>query len=137
MRLFTNDKVSSLKQVITYYSHRWRIENNIAENIDFFNLNSLQSPVIVQVNFDIVMTLIANSLYKILAKKIRWFEDATPKTISRKFVNIETQINITDDEFLVQYKKNTYNPMIKDWVTELPDTKISWLGNRKLSFEFL
>jgi transposase len=137
MRLFTNDNDSNLKQVITYYSHRWRIENNIAENIDFFNLNSLQSPVIVQVNFDIAMTLIANSLYKILSKKIRWFEDATPKTISRKFVNIETQINITDHEFIVQYKKNTYNPMIKDWVTKLGETKISWLGNRKLVFEFL
>jgi transposase len=137
MRLFTNDKDSNLKQVITYYSHRWRIENNIAENIDFFNLNSIQSPVIVQVNFDVAMTLIANSLYKILAKKIRWFEDATPKTISRKFVNIETQINITDHEFIVQYKKNTYNPMIKDWVTKLGETKIPWLGNRKLVFEFL
>jgi transposase len=137
MRLFTNDNGSNLKQIITYYSHRWRIENNIAENIDFFNLNSLQSPVIVQVNFDIAMTLIANSLYKILSKKIRWFEDATPKTISRKFVNIETQIKITAHEFIVQYKKNTYNPMIKDWVTKLGETKISWLGNRKLVFEFL
>ncbi len=136
MRLFTNDNGSNLKQVITYYSHRWRIENNIAENIDFFNLNSIQSPVIVQVNFDVAMTLIANSLYKILARKIRWFEDATPKTISRKFVNIETQINITEHEFIVQYKKNTYNPMIKDWVTKLGETKIPWLGNRKLVFEF-
>jgi len=137
MRLFTNDNDSSLKQIITFYSHRWRIENNIAENIDFFSLNNIQSPVIVQVNFDIAMTLIANSLYKILARKIRWFEEATPKTISRKFVNIETQINITEQELIIQYKKNTYNPMIKDWVNKLEETKISWLGNRKLVFEFL
>ena len=137
MRLFTNDMESSLKQIITFYSHRWRIENNIAENVDFFNLNSLQSPVIVQVNFDIAMTLIANSLYKILARKIRWFEDATPKTISRKFVNIETQINITDTELIIEYKKNTYNPMIKDWIMKLDDTKITWLDDRKLVFKFL
>jgi transposase len=137
MRLFTNDNDATLKQIITYYSRRWRIENNIAENVDFFNLNSLQSPVIVQVNFDIAMTLITNSLYKILARKLRWFEDATPKTISRKFVNIDTQINITEHEFIIQYKKNTYNPMIKDWVTKLDETKIPWLENRKLVFEFL
>ena len=137
MRLFTNDNDTDLKQIITYYSKRWRIENNIAENVDFFNLNSVQSPVIVQVNFDIAMTLIANSLYKVMARKLRWFEDAAPKTISRKFVNIESQINITDNEFIVQYKKNTYNPMVKDWVTSLNDIKIPWIGNRKLVFEFL
>jgi transposase len=137
MRLFTNDTDSALKQIITYYSQRWRIENNIAENVDFFNLNSLQSPVIVQVNFDIAITLIANSLYKILARKLRWFDVATPKTISRKFVNIETQIKITDHEYIIQYKKNTYNPMIKDWVTNLDETKIPWIGNRKLVFQFL
>jgi len=136
MRLFTNDTESSVKQIITLYAHRWRIENNIAENVDFFSLNSLQSPVIVQVNFDIAMTLIANSLYKILARKIRWFEDATPKTISRKFVNIETLINITDQEIIIEYKKNTYNPMIKDWITKLEETKITWLNDRKLVFKF-
>ena len=137
MRLFTNDSDTGLKQIITYYSKRWRIENNIAENVDFFNLNSVQSPVIVQVNFDIAMTLIANSLYKILARKLRWFEEAAPKTISRKFVNIDSNINITDKEFIVQYKKHTYNPMIKDWVNKLDEVKIPWIGNRKLVFEFL
>jgi len=137
MRLFTNDNESTLKQIITYYSQRWRIENNIAENVDFFNLNSIQSPVIVQVNFDIAMTLISNSLYKILAHKLRWFEEATPKTISRKFVNIETEINITEQELIVKYKKNTYNPMIKGWVTKLENITISWLANRKLVFEFV
>jgi transposase len=137
MRLFTNDTESSLKQIITFYSQRWRIENNIAENIDFFSLNSIQSPVIVQVNFDIAMTLIANSLYKILAQKIRWFENATPKTLSRKFVNIETLLTITEQEIIVNYKKDTYNPMIKDWVSNLQETKIPWLNNRKIVYNFL
>ncbi len=121
----------------TYYGKRWRVENNIAENVDFFNLNSVQSPVIVQVNFDIAMTLIANSLYKILARKLRWFEQAAPKTISRKFINIESQINITAHEFIIQYKKNTYNPMIKDWINKLDEIKTPWIGNRKLVYEFL
>jgi len=136
MRLFTNDKKTSPKQIITYYAKRWRIENNIAENIDFFNLNNLQSSVIVQVNFDIAMTLIANSLYKILANKLRWFEEATPKTISMKFINIETQIHINETDINVEYKKKTYNPMIKDWVKNIHDLKIPWLNNRNLNFSF-
>jgi len=136
MRLFTNDKSTSLKQIITFYARRWRIENNIAENIDFFNLNNLQSSVIVQVNFDIAMTLIANSLYKILAQKLRWFEHATPKTLSHKFINIDTQINITDTELTIQYEKKTYNPMVKDWVTKLNPVQIPWLNNRTLCFKF-
>jgi len=136
MRLLTNDKPSDLKSIVTYYSHRWRIENNIGENVDFFNLNNLQSPVIVQVNFDIAMTLIANSLYKMLAKKIKWFENAQPKTVSRKFINIDAELEITQDEIVVTYKKNTYNPMIKDWVTKFPPINVSWWNNRKLNFKF-
>lgn len=136
MRLLTNDFESSIKSIITYYSHRWRIETNIGENVDFFNLNGLQSNVVVQVNFDVAMTLIANTLYKILAKNIRWFENQQPKTISRKFLNIDTSIHVGQDNITVKYKKKSYVPVIKDWVNMLGEIKIPWCGNKKLNFSF-
>ena len=57
------------------YFHRWRIENSLAENVDFFNLDALASLVIVKVDFDMAMTLFANPLYKFLASsKLRYYE---------------------------------------------------------------
>ena len=65
----------SAKDAIIAYSHHWRIENSLAENVDFFNLNALASPVIVKVDSDMAMTLFANTPYKFLASsKLRYYE---------------------------------------------------------------
>jgi hypothetical protein len=136
MRILTNDFNSTIKSIITYYAQRWRVENNIAENVDFFNLNGLQSPVVVQVNFDVAMTLIANTLYKILAKKLRWFESQQPKSISHKFLNIQANITSDSDNVYVRYHKDSYIPIVKDWTQNLPEIRIPWWNNRKLNFIF-
>ncbi len=136
MCLISNDIKSSVKEVLTVYSHRWRIENNIQENVDFFNLNALASPVVVKVNFDIAMTLIANTLYKILAQKTKWFKNATPKTISRNFIDVKTNIKIKDDKIVVKLGLKNYNPVIMEWVNSLNEIKIPWWNDRTLAFDF-
>ena len=136
MCLITNDMKSSVKTIITIYSHRWRIENNIQENVDFFNLNALASPVVVKVDFDIAFTLIANTLYKILAQKTKWFKQATPRTISRNFIEVVTKVFIDEDSIRVKFGKKSYNPVIMEWVNSLEKMKISWWSNRTLEFYF-
>jgi hypothetical protein len=39
------------------------VENVIAEAVKFFNLNALSSPILVKVHFDVIMTMIADTLY--------------------------------------------------------------------------
>ncbi|MFQ5965959.1 MAG: transposase [Candidatus Scalinduaceae bacterium] len=136
MCLISNDLKSSVKEILTIYSHRWRIENNIQENVDFFNLNALASPVVVKVDFDIAMTLIANTLYKILAQKTKWFKNATPKTISRNFIDIKTNISIKGDIIKVKLGLKNYNPVIMEWVNSLEEIKIPWWENRTMVFDF-
>ncbi|ODS34676.1 MAG: putative orf, partial [Candidatus Scalindua rubra] len=102
----------------------------------FFNLNALASPVVVKVDFDIAMTLIANTLYKILAQKTKWFKNATPKTISRNFIDIKTTISIKGDIIKVKLGLKNYNPVIMEWVNSLEEIKIPWWENRTLVFDF-
>lgn len=136
MSLVTNDFESSVKTILTLYSHRWRIENNIQENIDFFNLNALSSPVVVKVDFDIAFTLIANTLYKILAEKTKWFKDSKPKKISRNFIDIKSDIKIEKEKIKIRLSEKNYNPMIMNWVESLPTMKIPWWENREIEFSF-
>jgi len=136
MILVTNDVQRPPKEILTHYAKRWRIENNIQENVDFFNLNALSSPVVVKVDFDIAMTLIANTLYKMLSSQIRLFEKAKAKTLFRSFVEGEAQIRLTPDTVQIRYGKKAHNPLIMDWVRSLPPTPISWMGNRILEFSF-
>jgi len=136
MILITNDFDSSLKEIITIYSKRWRIENNIQENVDFFNLNALSSPVIVKVDFDIAITLIANSLYKLLAKKFSLFANAKPKKIYRNFIEARAKVIIEEDKVIVRFEKKALTPLIMDYAKKENNQRIPWMNNKELVFEF-
>ena len=82
------------------------------------------------------MTLIANTLYKLLAQKTKWFNDAKPKTISRNFVNIQTSLEIGDDEIRICFDKSSYVPVLKDWIESLPEYQVPWWKDKKLKFVF-
>jgi len=136
MRLITNDDKTKEKEIIQKYAKRWRIENNIQENVDFFSLNALSSSVVVQVDFDIAMTLIANTLYKIMAQKTKWLNNAKPKTVARNIIDTKANIIIEDDQVVVLFANRTYNPVIREWVDSLKELTIPWWNYRKLVFKF-
>lgn len=136
MLLITNEFDLPAKQMIETYALRWRIENNIQENVDFFSLNAVSSPVIVKVDFDIAVTLIANTLYKILAGKFKLFDRAQPKRVYRNIIQAGAQIRVNPDEVHVKYDKKAFNPMIMEWVDSLPEIYVPWLGNRAISYSF-
>lgn len=136
MLVITNDFDAPAKEIIETYARRWLIENNIQENVDFFSLNALSSPIIVKVDFDIAMTLIANTLYKILSKKFKLFDSAKPKTVYRNIVEGAAKIYIGEDSVKVVFGKKAFNPLIMDWIKTQPEYRIPWMHNKVLLYEF-
>ena len=136
MLLITNDFDTPPKEIIETYALRWLIENNIQENVDFFSLNALSSPIIVKVDFDIAMTLVANTLYKILAGKFKLFEKAKPKTIYRNIVGGDAKIYFGPNTVKVVFGKKSFNPLIMDWIDSLGQFQIPWMDNRFLEYDF-
>jgi len=136
MLVITNDFEASAKEIIETYARRWLIENNIQENVDFFSLNALSSPIIIKVDFDIAMTLIANTLYKILAKKFKLFDNAKPKTVYRNIVEGAAKIYVTEDTVKVVFGKKAFNPLIMDWISTQPEHRIPWMQNKVLRYDF-
>ncbi len=136
MLIITNEFDAPPKEIIEIYALRWLIENNIQENIDFFSLNALSSPIIVKVDFDIAVTLIANTLYKMLAGKFKLFDKAKPKTIYRNIVEGAAKIYIDSDAIKVIFGKKAFNPLIMDWISSLPEIKVPWMENRIIQYDF-
>ena len=99
-------------------------------------MNALSSPIVVKVNFDIAITLIANTLYKFLAREIRRFEKAKPRNIFRNFVECRAGIHIDEIYVTVKFEKKSYNPLIMEWVKNRQNMLVPWMGNRKLRFKF-
>ena len=68
--LLTNQLRRSPAKLIGRYAQRMVIENNIADGIDFFHMDALSSAVAMKVDCDLQLTLMASSLYRLLAAKI-------------------------------------------------------------------
>jgi hypothetical protein len=136
MLIITNDFETPAKNIIETYAQRWLIENNIQENVDFFSINALSSPIIVKVDFDIAITLIANTLYKIMAGKFKLFDKAKPKTIYRNIIEGAGKIYIRSDTVMVVFGKKAFNPLIMDWISSLPEVRVPWMDNKLLQYDF-
>ena len=68
--LLTNNLKESCPNLVTRYAQRMLIENGISEAIQFFHLDALSSMVGMKVDFDLQITLMASSLYRLLAERI-------------------------------------------------------------------
>jgi hypothetical protein len=68
--LLTNNLDTAVTTLLTRYAQRMLIENKISEAIQFFHIDSLSSMVGLKVDFDLQLTLMASSLYRMLANKI-------------------------------------------------------------------
>lgn len=111
--MITNDMDMPLEMVVGNYARRWRVENGIAEAVKFFNLNALSSPILIKVHFDIAMTMIADTLYNMLARKLRGFEDCNASKIYRHFVKGKGTIIVEDGIVNVVYPRRAHNPILR------------------------
>jgi hypothetical protein len=59
-------------QLIGRYAQRTLIENNTEDGIDFFHMNALSSAVALKITCDLQLTLMASSLYRLLAVRVGW-----------------------------------------------------------------
>ncbi len=84
--IITNDFDISLEKLVRKYTRRWIIEKGISEQIEFFHLNRVSSSIVVKVDFDLVMTILAHNLYRLLAKDIERYANATSQTLYEKLV---------------------------------------------------
>jgi transposase len=134
--LITNDFDLPVEVVVGNYSRRWRVENGIAEAVTFFHLNALSSPILVKVHFDVAMTIIADTVYSMLAKKLRGFEECNAPKIYRNFVRGKGVISVKNQTIHVTYPRRAHNPILRNVKWErLPDM-MTGFDNAKINLIF-
>jgi hypothetical protein len=135
--LITNNFDIELKTLALHYANRWLIENKFAELVDFFNLNALSSPFMIRIYFDVILTIVADTLYRLLAKDLKRFENCTPKTIFSDFINCRCKGEVIGDEIIIKMKKKATTPIFKSNVIFQKSYSVPWLGNKKLRYEWI
>ena len=92
------------RDLIDRYPRRMVIENTIADAIDFFHMDALSAVVPMKVDVDVQLTVMALTLYRILARRIgHRCENRKPAQLFRKFVNAGATVEITEREIIVSY----------------------------------
>ena len=125
---------TSAKKIIEHYAQRMNIEQRLAESIRSFHLDALSSAVPLNIDLDVVLTVLAHTLCQALRRRIPGYTTATPDTLQRRFLSTSGTITTTQTEIVVRLNRRTYSPVLRQ--ADLPTTTVPWWGNRQLRFEF-
>jgi hypothetical protein len=131
--LLTNQMKRSPATLIERYARRMIIENGIADTIDFFHMDALSSAVAMKVNCDLVLTLVASSLYRLLGNKVgNGYARATSRHIFRDLVQATAQVTVDRRDITVRFQKRAHNPMLVAAGLTETATPLPWLAGRRL-----
>jgi hypothetical protein len=135
--LLTNNLRIGCPALVTRYAQRMLIENGIAEAIQFFHLDALSSMVGLRVDCDLQITLMASSLYRLMAEQIGGiYRHAEAKKIFHNVLDVGASVVITDKEVIVTLDKRAHNPfLVASRLTDQP-TPMPWFGHKQLRIRF-
>lgn len=132
--LLTNDEKSTPAALITRYAHRMLIENGIAEAIHFFHLDALSSMVELKVDFDLQMTLIGSSLYRLFAQRLpENYRRAHAKTLFDSLLDVSGLVRVGKQDVVVTLDHRAHNPILAQTGLLDRSTPMPWFGGKRLS----
>jgi transposase-like protein len=132
--IVTNDTASSAKQLIERYARRMTIEQRLAEAIRSFHLDALSSAVALNVDLDVVLSVLAGATCAALRRRLPGYATATPDKLQRRFLHTGGLVLKQEGGLVVRLDRRTYSPVLRQ--ADLPEVAVPWWGGRRLRFEY-
>jgi len=132
--IITNDFELNPKSIVQKYSKRWLVEQEISEQIHFFHLNKVSSSVVIKVDFDLTMTILAHNLLRLFAADLTGFSHNSAITLYEKFLQNSGFAEMNDKNIIVSLKKKRNLPLLLTALQQFKKINIPWLHNRNLTF---
>lgn len=134
--VITNNHELSLGNILEVYAKRWHIENKFAELVTFFNLNALSSPLMIRIHFDMLWTIIADTLYHRFTQDLPRFEHMRADSVFRKFIDMPGRISFDGEKFTIKIRKRSVTPILKGVEMLTNKFTVPWLDNRIFCIEW-
>ncbi|NQU81264.1 MAG: transposase, partial [Bacteroidetes bacterium] len=103
--IITNDFDIKTEALVRKYARRWLVEKTISEQVDFFHLNRVSSSMVIKVDFDLTMIILAHNIYRLFALDLERYTHLSDEKIYEKFVPIQGKVSINEKEIIVDMKK--------------------------------
>jgi hypothetical protein len=130
--LLTNDAHATAKSLVTRYAKRMLIENALADAVRFFHIDALSSSVGLKVDFDMALLVIASGLYRLMARRMRGYNDAQARQIFRDLIDMPADVAITDDEITLRFHRRAHLPIVLASGLFNKPIKVPWWNGRAL-----
>lgn len=131
--LLSNDFERSPKLLTERYSGRMDIENRLSQWIRAFHIDALSSTVPLNVDHDIVISVLAGAVCDSFRQRLRGYATATPDTLQYRFFDTGGDITISRREVVVSLQRRAYSPVLRQ--ARIPSVQVPWWGDRRLRFE--
>ena len=133
--LITNRPGPPARQVIQSYARRMNIEQRLAEAISSFSLDALAGAVPLNVDLDVVLSVLAHTICAALRRRLPGYQTATPDTLQRRFLNTGGIIENDRGQTTIRLARRTYSPVLRQ--ASLPETiTVPWWGGRTLRYQY-
>jgi len=132
--LITNRSDTPTKHVIEAYARRMNIEQRLAEAIRSFGLDALAGAVPLNVDLDVVLSVLAHTVCAALRRRLPGYATATPDTLQRRFLSTGGTIDNRDNEIIIRLDRRAYSPVLRQ--ADLPAVEVPWWGGRRLRYEY-
>jgi hypothetical protein len=133
--LITNRPHMPARQVISSYARRMNIEQRLAEAIQSFGLDALAGAVPLNVDLDVVLSVLAHTVCAALRRRLPGYATATPDTLQRHFLSTGGIIENRASEIVIRLNRRTYSPILRQ--ASLPETiTVPWWDGRTLRYEY-
>jgi transposase len=131
--IITNDLKLKTTDVIRKYAKRCLIENGISEQVHFFHLNRNCSGIVIKVDFDLTMTILAHNIYRLLAMNLPGYSHNRAQTLFDKVIDNYGEVIIGEETINVIMNRKRSLPLLRESIPDLDD-EYQWLGGKKLIF---
>jgi hypothetical protein len=130
--IITNDEEIKQEDLIRKYSRRWIVEKGISEQIEFFHLNRVSSSMVIKVDFDLTMTILAYNLYRLLAINLPGYAHNTSAVLYDKFISNSGEVEISAEKIIIKMKKKRNLPVLLTEMEKFENMTFPWIGKKKL-----
>ena len=133
----TNHPRVTPRDLVKNYARRNGVEDGLGTNVNFFHMDNLSSEVRLNVDLDVTLTVIANGCYRWLAHRLKGFERAKPKQLSRKFIETSGLIEVLPQRRLrITFDCRSHNPILREAALDNNSPAIAWLNRHRIEFNY-
>ncbi len=131
--LITNDRQAKAKVLIERYASRMNIEQRLAESIRAFHIDALSSAVPLNVDLDVVLSVLAGAVCAAFRRRLRGHQSAARHPPAPLLQHPRPNPDRRSVSPRSPRPQDLLAPPLRQ--ADLPSVQVPWWDNRQLTFE--